>query len=104
MVRRWLADGPRRSPPPAHLRVLFNPGPFPIAAVATPLSFVLWRTPAGASAPPSNVIPLMLPIEVVIPAVTFGLGAAFLLVGRPLVSTRGVPRLSRGAYFSIKEY
>ena len=73
----------------------------PVAALATPLSFVLWRTPPGAATAPNSVIPLMLPVEVVIPAVAFGLGIAFLLVGRPLVRRNDAPRLSRAAHAGI---
>lgn len=73
----------------------------PVAALATPLSFVLWRTPPGAVAPPSSLMPLMVPVAVVIPAVAFGLGIAFLLAGWRYVGRSDTPLLSRGAYASV---
>jgi hypothetical protein len=70
-------------------------------AAAVPLSFVLWRTPAGAGAPPSSILPLLLPVAVVMPSIAFGVGVAFLLFGGPLVAAGGSTALSRGAYVAI---
>lgn len=72
-----------------------------VAAAAVPLSFVLWPTPVGATTPPPSMLPLFIPIAVVIPAVSLGLGVAFMLFGRRLLSTAGTSALPRGAFFSI---
>lgn len=72
-----------------------------VAAAAVPLSFVFWPTPVGAATPPPSMLPLFIPIAVVIPALSFGLGVAFMLFGRRLISAAGVSALSRGAFFSI---
>ncbi len=72
-----------------------------VAAAAVPLSFVLWPTPVGAAAPPQSMLPLFIPIAVVIPALSLGLGVAFMLFGRRLVSAAGPSALSRGAFLSI---
>jgi hypothetical protein len=72
-----------------------------VAAAAIPLSFVLWPTPVGAATPPPSMLPLFIPIEVVIPALSLGLGIAFILFGRRLVSGTGTTALSRAAFFSI---
>lgn len=71
------------------------------AAVAVPLSFVLWRTPPGAVAPPPGLLPYFIVIGVVIPALSFGLGVAFLLLGRTHIHLEQAPRLSRAAFLSI---
>lgn len=73
----------------------------PVAVAAIPLSFILWRTPAGAAAPPSTVLPFLVAIGVVIPALSFGMGVAFLLLARGLVDEGRAAGLSRAAYFSI---
>jgi hypothetical protein len=72
-----------------------------VAAVAIPLSFVLWRTPPGVATPPPNLLPIFLPIGVVIPALAFGFGMAFLLFGWRLLRVNGAPGLARAAYISI---
>jgi hypothetical protein len=72
-----------------------------VAAAAVPLSFVLWPTPDGAAAPPPSMLPLFIPIAVVIPALSLGLGVAFMLFGRRLLSATRSSALSRGAFFSI---
>ena len=71
------------------------------AAAAVPLSFLLWQTPAEGAAPPPTVLPLLLPIAVVMPAIALGVGLAFLLFGRPLVAAGGSLALSRAAYLSV---
>lgn len=72
-----------------------------VAAAAVPLSFVLWRTPPGVATPPSGLLPLFVPIGVVIPALAFGFGVAFLLFGARLVRVDGAPAMSRAAFASI---
>jgi hypothetical protein len=72
-----------------------------VAAAAVPLSFVLWPTPAGAAAPPPSLLPLFVPIAVVIPALSLGLGVAFMIFGRRLLSATRSSALSHGAFFSI---
>jgi hypothetical protein len=72
-----------------------------VAAAAVPLSFVLWPTPVGAASPPPSVLPLLIPIAVVIPALSLGLGVAFMLFCRRLLSAAGSSALSRGAFFSV---
>ena len=71
------------------------------AAAAVPLSFLLWRTPAGAATPPTTVLLLLLPVTVVMPSIAFGLGLAFLLFGRQLVAAGGSRALSRAAYLGV---
>lgn len=71
-----------------------------VAAVAVPLSFILWRTPAGAATPPAGLLPAALAIAVVIPALSFGLGVAFVLFGRTLVRAAQPSGLSRAAFVS----
>ena len=72
-----------------------------VALAAVPLSFLLWRTPAGAATPPPSMLPFFLPIAVVIPALSFGLGVAFLLFGRRLLGADRPSALSRGSFISI---
>jgi hypothetical protein len=72
-----------------------------VAAAAIPLSFVLWPTPVGAATPPPSMLPLFIPIAVVIPALSLGLGVAFMVFGRRLLSAAAPSALSRGAFFSI---
>jgi hypothetical protein len=72
-----------------------------VAAVAIPLSFILWKTPAGVAAPPPSMLPFLLPIEVVIPALALGLGVAFILFGRKLLQGSRPSALSRAAFVSI---
>jgi hypothetical protein len=72
-----------------------------VAAAAIPLSFVLWRTPAGVAAPPPDILPLLLPVAVVIPALSFGFGVAFVLFGRSLLRADRPSALSRAAFVSI---
>ena len=72
-----------------------------VAIAAVPLSFVLWRTPPGAAAPPAGILPALLPIAVVIPALSFGLGVSFVLFGRELINTSRPSTLSRAAFVSI---
>jgi hypothetical protein len=72
-----------------------------VAAAAIPLSFVLWPTPVGAAIPPPSLVPLFVPIAVVIPALSLGIGVAFLLFGSRLLSAAESSALSRGAFFSI---
>jgi hypothetical protein len=72
-----------------------------VAAAAVPLSFVLWPTPVGAAIPPPSMLPFFVPIAVVIPAVSLGLGVAFMLFGRKLLAGAGASPLFRGAFFSI---
>jgi hypothetical protein len=47
------------------------------------------------------MLPLFIAIAVVIPALSLGLGAAFMLFSRRLLSAAGASALSRGAFFSI---
>jgi hypothetical protein len=72
-----------------------------VTAAAIPLSFVLWRTPPGVATPPSSILPFLLPIAVVIPALSFGFGVAFLFFGRKLLSGDRPSALSRGSFVSI---
>jgi hypothetical protein len=72
-----------------------------VAAVAVPLSFVLWQTPPGVATPPASMLPLFVPIGIVIPSLSLGLGVAFLLFGRRLLRSDGAPFLSRATYLSI---
>lgn len=72
-----------------------------VAAAAVPLSFVLWRTPPGVAAPPSDILPFLIPVAVVIPALSFGFGVAFLLFGRKLLRTDQPSALSRASFISI---
>jgi len=51
------------------------------AAAAVPLSFILWRTPSGVATPTPSLLPFFVAIAVVIPALSFGFGVAFLLLG-----------------------
>lgn len=73
----------------------------PVAVVAAPLSFVLWPAPAGASLPPPSLLPALVAIGVVVPAMAFGAGVAFALFGRPLLDGGASPNLSMAAYVSI---
>ena len=72
-----------------------------VAAAAVPLSFVLWRTPPGVAGPPASMLPVLLPVEVVIPALSLGLGAAFMLFGRKLFAAGRPAVLSRASFLSI---
>ena len=72
-----------------------------VAAAAVPLSFVLWRTPPGVATPPPSMLPILIPISVVIPALAFGLGVAFVLLGRQLIRTNRPSALSRASLVSI---
>ena len=72
-----------------------------VAAVAVPLSFVLWKTPPGVATPPSSILPFFLPIGVVIPALSLGFGVAFMLFGRNLLRTDKPSGLSRASFVSI---
>ncbi len=72
-----------------------------VAAAAVPLSFVLWRTPPGALTPPPSMLPLFIPIGVVIPALSFGFGVAFMLFGSKVLRIQGGPALSRISFVSI---
>jgi len=72
-----------------------------VAVAAVPLSFVLWKTPPGVAAPPPSLLPFFIPIGVVIPAVAFGFGVAFLLFGGKLLRVDGTPGMSRAAFLSI---
>ena len=71
-----------------------------VAAVAVPLSFVLWHTPPGVAAPPPSVLPFLVPIGVVIPAISFGLGVALLVFGRKLLGSDASP-LERATLVSV---
>lgn len=53
---------------------------------------------SGSAAQPAA---LFIPVGVVIPALAFGFGVAFLLFGRKLLRTDGAPALSRAAFVSI---
>ena len=72
-----------------------------VTAAAVPLSFLLWRTPPGAATPPAGILPALLPIAVVIPALSFGVGVAFVFFGRKLIRTSQPSALSRAAFVSI---
>ena len=72
-----------------------------VAAAAAPLSFVLWLTPPGVATPPTDILPFLIPIAVVIPALSFGFGVAFLLFGRKLLSADRPSVLSRASFISI---
>src|SRR3979409_173349 len=72
-----------------------------VAAAAGPLSFVLWRTPPGVATPPPSLLPFFIPIGMVIPAVAFGFGVAFLLFGGKLLRVDGAPAMSRASFASI---
>src|ERR1700694_1615002 len=72
-----------------------------VAAAAVPLSFVLWRTPPGVAAPPPDILPFLIPIAVVIPALSFGLGVAFLLFGGRVLGADRPSALSRASFISI---
>ncbi len=72
-----------------------------VAAVAVPLSFLLWRTPPGVATPPAGILPYLIPIAIVIPALSFGLGVAFMLFGRKLISTNPPSALSRASLVSV---
>jgi hypothetical protein len=69
--------------------------------VAIPLSFFLWQTPPGVATPPAGILPVLIPIAVVIPALSFGLGVAFMLFGRSLMGANRPSALSRAAFISI---
>ena len=72
-----------------------------VAAAAVPLSFVLWRTPLGVATPPAGLLPFFVPIGVVIPALSLGLGVAFGLFGRKLLPTNQPSALSSASFVSI---
>jgi hypothetical protein len=72
-----------------------------VAAAAVPLSFLLWRTPPGVATPPASILPVLIPIAVVIPALSFGLGVAFILFGRHLIRVARPSVLSRASFVSI---
>lgn len=72
-----------------------------VAAAAVPLSFLLWRTPPGVAGPPPSMLPILLPVEVVIPSLSLGLGVAFMLFGRKLFRAGRMPALSRASFLSI---
>jgi hypothetical protein len=72
-----------------------------VAAAAVPLSFVLWRTPPGVATPPPSLLPFFVPIGVVIPALSFGFGVAFMLFGGKLMRTGSATALSRASFISI---
>ena len=72
-----------------------------VATVAVPLSFLLWRTPPGAATPPAGILPALFPIAMIIPALSFGWGVAFMLFGRKLMNSSQPSTLSRAAFVSI---
>lgn len=72
-----------------------------VAAAAVPLSLVLWRTPSGVATPPPGIVPFFVLIGVVIPALSLGLGVAFLLFGRKLLPTNQPLALSGASFVSI---
>jgi hypothetical protein len=72
-----------------------------VAAAAVPLSFVLWRTPPGVATPPADVLPFLVPIGVVIPALSLGLGVAFMFFGSKIIRTNQPSALSRASFVSI---
>jgi hypothetical protein len=72
-----------------------------VAAAAVPLSFVLWRTPAGVAAPPPDILPFLIAVAVVIPALSFGFGVGFLLFGGKMLRTDRPSALSRASFVSI---
>jgi hypothetical protein len=72
-----------------------------VAAAAIPLSFVLWPAPPGVATPPPSILPLFIPIAVVIPALSLGVGVAFMLFGTRLLPATGASALSRAAFVSI---
>jgi hypothetical protein len=72
-----------------------------VAAAAVPLSFLLWRTPPGVATPPPSVLPVLIPIAVVIPALSFGLGVAFILFGGQLIRANRPSVLSRASFVSL---
>lgn len=72
-----------------------------VAVAAVPLSFILWRTPPGLATPPPSVLPILIPIAVVIPALSFGLGVAFMLFGRKLIAASRPSALSRASFVSV---
>ena len=72
-----------------------------VAAAAVPLSFLLWRTPPGVATPPSDILPFLVPIGVVVPALSLGFGVAFMLFGRNLLRTAKPSGLSRASFVGI---
>lgn len=72
-----------------------------VAAVAIPLSFVLWPAPPGVAGPPRSVLPFLIPIAVVLPSLSLGLGVAFLLFGAKLLPGAGTSSLFRASFVSI---
>ena len=72
-----------------------------VAAAAVPLSFLIWRTPPGVAGPPPSMLPILLPVEVVIPALSLGFGVAFMLFGRKLVIRDRASAMSRASFISI---
>ena len=72
-----------------------------VAVAAVPLSFLLWRTPAGVATPPPSLLLLFIPIGVVIPSLALGIGVAFMLFGKRFVRTGSAPGLSRASFVSI---
>ena len=72
-----------------------------VAGAAVPLSFVLWRTPPGVATPPAGLLPFFVLIGVVIPALSLGLGVAFVLFGRKLLPTNQPSALSSASFVSI---
>ena len=71
-----------------------------VTTAAVPLSLILWRTPPGAATPPAGIMPAVFAIAVVIPALSFGVGVAFVLFGRTLIRTAQPLGLSRAAFVS----
>ncbi len=68
------------------------------------LAFVLtpvWPIPSSAPQPPASVLPLFILLSLV-ESVSFGLGVAFVIFGRPLLARMGrSARLTTAAYLGI---
>ncbi|GAC1649522.1 MAG: hypothetical protein NVS9B11_22630 [Candidatus Dormibacteraceae bacterium] len=72
-----------------------------VGVPAVPLSFVLWPAPESVPTPPDSMLPLFFPIGILIPALSFGLGVAFLFFGKRFVRANDDGWLSRACYLSV---
>jgi hypothetical protein len=75
-----------------------------VTLIVAALAFALtpfWPVPPTAPRPPGTVLPLFIALSLV-ESLSFGLGVAFLIFGRPLVDRMGgSPGLKTAAYFAI---
>jgi hypothetical protein len=72
-----------------------------VGALSLSLTQIIWPVSPGAAQPPSALFPLVLLLGV-LESLSFGLGVAFLIFGRPLLDRMGrSPGLTAAAYISI---